>query len=195
MVGYIASGLVFLTFCMRTMVPLRVAAIGSNVAFIAYGVMAGVYPVLVLHLVLLPMNIWRTVQMMALVRRVRIAARGDLSLDWLKPYMRFERHAAGETLFHRGAHADRLYYLPAGEVALVEIAVTLRPGNLFGEIALFSPEQARTQTAVCRGPVELLWITQNEIAGLCYQNPAIAFHLLRLITARLLMNSERPARP
>jgi hypothetical protein len=195
MVGYIASGLVFLTFCMRTMVPLRVAAIGSNVAFIAYGVMAGVYPVLVLHLVLLPMNIWRTVQMMALVRRVRIAARGDLSLDWLKPYMRFERHAAGETLFHRGAHADRLYYLLAGEVALVEIAVTLRPGNLFGEIALVSPEQARPQTAVCRGPVELLWITQDEIAGLCYQNPAIAFHLLRLITARLLMNSERPARP
>lgn len=193
-VGYLASALVFLTFCMKTMVPLRLAAIGSNLAFIAYAGMASLYPVLVLHLVLLPMNVWRAVQMILLVRRVREAARGDLSVDWLKPYMRSERHGAGETVFRRGDQADRMYYLLAGAVELVEIGITLQPGSLFGEIALFSPDQTRTQTAVCRSPVELLWITQAEIAQLCYQNPAIAFHLLRLITARLLMNAERLAR-
>jgi hypothetical protein len=192
--GYVASGLVFLTFCMKTMVPLRVVAIASNVAFITYAGMASLYPVLVLHLVLLPMNIWRTVQMVALVRRVREAAKGDLSVDWLRPYMRRERHAANAVLFRRGDHADRLYYLVGGEIELVEIGVTLVPGALFGEIALFSPDQTRTQTAVCRTEVELLRIGQDEIAQLCYQNPAVAFHLLRLITARLLMNTERLAR-
>lgn len=85
MIGYLASALVFLTFCMRTMVPLRLTAIGSNFAFITYASMAGLYPVLILHLVLLPMNVWRTIQMLALVRRVREAARGDLSVEWLKP--------------------------------------------------------------------------------------------------------------
>jgi hypothetical protein len=34
--GYVASGLVFATFYMRTMLPLRLLAIGSNVAFITY---------------------------------------------------------------------------------------------------------------------------------------------------------------
>ena len=193
LVGYLASGLVILTFCMRTMIPLRIAAIGSNLAFIAYAAMASLYPVLVLHLVLLPMNLWRTVQMVTLVRRVRAAARGDLSLDWLKSYMRRERHGAGEVLFRRGDHAERLFYLIAGEVRLEEIGVTLGPGNLLGEIALFAPDQRRTQTATCLTPVEMLAITREEIAQLCYQNPAIAFHLLRIITARLLMNAERPA--
>ena len=193
MVGYLASALVFLTFCMRTMIPLRLVAIASNVAFIAYSAMDGLYPVLILHSVLLPLNTWRTVQMIALVRRVRRAAHGDHSVEWLKAYMRRERHAAGEVLFRRGDGADRLFFLVAGEVELVEIGVTLLPGNLFGEIALFSPDQCRTQTARCTTAVEMLWITQDEIAQLCYQNPAIAFHLLRLVTARLLMNAERAA--
>lgn len=193
LVGYLASGLVFLTFCMRTMIPLRIAAIGSNLAFITYASMAGLWPVLVLHLVLLPMNLWRSVQMVTLVRRVREAARGDLSLDWLKSYMRRERHGPGAVLFRRGDPADRLFFLVAGEVRLEEIGVTLGPGDLLGEIALFAPDQRRTQTATCAGAVEMLAITEGEIAQLCYQNPAIAFHLLRLVTARLLMNAERAA--
>ncbi len=194
-VGYLASALVFLTFCMRTMVPLRLAAIASNVAFIVYAAMESIHPVLILHTVLLPMNVWRTAQMLRLVRRVRTAAQGDMSVEWLKPYMRRERHAAGEVLFRRGDHADRLFYLIAGEVELSEIGVTLSPGTLFGEVALFSPDQRRTQSAACRTPVEMLWVTGDEIAQLCYQNPAIAFHLLRIITARLLMNADRLTGP
>ena len=35
--GYIAALLVFMTFWMKTMVPLRLAGLASNVFFIAYG--------------------------------------------------------------------------------------------------------------------------------------------------------------
>jgi CRP/FNR family transcriptional regulator, cyclic AMP receptor protein len=35
--GYLASALVFLTFYMKTMIPLRVVGILSNVAFMTYG--------------------------------------------------------------------------------------------------------------------------------------------------------------
>ena len=42
---------------MRDMVALRCMAIASNLAFIAYGVLADLGPVLVLHLLLLPVNV------------------------------------------------------------------------------------------------------------------------------------------
>jgi CRP/FNR family transcriptional regulator, cyclic AMP receptor protein len=58
-IGYLASALVLATFCMRDMVALRCVAVASNVAFIAYGGLAELGPVLVLHLLLLPVNALR----------------------------------------------------------------------------------------------------------------------------------------
>jgi len=62
LLGYAASALVLATFCMRGMVALRLTAIASNVAFIAYGVSAGIDPVLLLHVLLLPLNALRLAQ-------------------------------------------------------------------------------------------------------------------------------------
>src|SRR5262249_8895400 len=53
-VGYLASALVLAAFCMKEMIPLRVAALGSNIAFLAYGLALGLVPVWLLHAVLLP---------------------------------------------------------------------------------------------------------------------------------------------
>jgi CRP/FNR family transcriptional regulator, cyclic AMP receptor protein len=59
LIGYLASALVLATFCMRDMVALRCLAIASNLAFITYGALADLGPVLVLHLLLLPVNVLR----------------------------------------------------------------------------------------------------------------------------------------
>ncbi len=59
--GYLASALVLATFCMRDMGRLRWMAIASNLAFIAYGALADIGPVMVLHLMLLPINVQRLV--------------------------------------------------------------------------------------------------------------------------------------
>lgn len=59
LIGYLASALVLATFCMRDMAALRWMAIASNLAFIAYGVLADLGPVLMLHLLLLPLNLVR----------------------------------------------------------------------------------------------------------------------------------------
>jgi CRP/FNR family cyclic AMP-dependent transcriptional regulator len=189
--GYVASALVLATFWMRTMIPLRVVALGSNIAFITYGIVGGLVPIWVLHSILLPVNLYRAVEMTRLLQRVRRAARGDLSLDWLKPYMKAERHRAGYVLFRKGDEADRLYLILQGEIRLEESGTRLDAGQIFGEIGLFSPDQQRTQTAVCANTVELMWIGEGELAQLCYQNPGMAFHLLRLITARLTANIAR----
>lgn len=47
---------------MKDMVNLRIVAICSNFAFIAYALLLHLLPILVLHVVLLPLNGWRLVQ-------------------------------------------------------------------------------------------------------------------------------------
>ena len=79
--GFIASGLVLATFCMKRLIPLRAFAITSNLAFILYGYFAGITPVLALHLVLLPVNAFRLVQALPIaclvVCRTRLMRRAD----------------------------------------------------------------------------------------------------------------------
>jgi hypothetical protein len=58
-IGYLASALVLTAFGMKDMVNLRVVAICSNVAFIAYALVLNLLPILILHAVLLPLNGWR----------------------------------------------------------------------------------------------------------------------------------------
>ncbi len=59
LLGFSAAFLTLVTFAQRRMTPMRIAAIGANVVFVAYGALGGIYPVLVLHLVLFPINVAR----------------------------------------------------------------------------------------------------------------------------------------
>ena len=61
--GYVASILVFGTFYMNRMMPLRLTAIASNLAFISYAWAYGLTPILLLHGALLPLNIMRLVEL------------------------------------------------------------------------------------------------------------------------------------
>ena len=73
-IGYLASLLVLATFSMRDMVSLRVVAIASNIAFIAYGALAEISPVLLLHVVLLPVNMLRLAESVRSALRCRAEA-------------------------------------------------------------------------------------------------------------------------
>jgi len=57
--GWAAALLTLLTFFSADMRRLRLLALAGNAAFIAYGSMAQLLPVLVLHLALVPVNLWR----------------------------------------------------------------------------------------------------------------------------------------
>jgi hypothetical protein len=59
LVGYVASMMVLLAFMTKEMRLLRVLAILSNIAFIAYGILDWLPPVLCLHVLLLPVNALR----------------------------------------------------------------------------------------------------------------------------------------
>src|SRR5262245_66628892 len=88
-------------YAMRTMVPLRMAAISTNVLFIAYSLMSGIVPTLILHAILLPLNIYRLIQMQRLVSDVTEACSKDLQLDWLRDFTTTRSFKAGDVLFER----------------------------------------------------------------------------------------------
>jgi hypothetical protein len=71
LVGYVAAALVLAAFCMREMVPLRIAALCSNLAFIAYGLALGLAPVWLLHALLLAMNGYRLLEAFAMKSYLR----------------------------------------------------------------------------------------------------------------------------
>jgi len=59
LVGYVACSLVFLTFYMRDMIPLRLVALCSNVAFLIYAFALHLAPIAILHGALIPVNVIR----------------------------------------------------------------------------------------------------------------------------------------
>ena len=190
-VGYLASFLVFCTFYMKTMIPLRSVAIASNVVFITYGLAGRVYPVLALHVVLLPLNCLRLHQMRTLIRRVREASRGKMSMEWLIPLMTNHKLKPGHVLFRTGDPANSMYLILEGSVRLVELDVTLGPGALLGEIGVFAPDNRRTGTAVCETAVEIGAITDAKVLQLYYQNPTFGFYMFRLVLQRMLETERR----
>ena len=60
--GFLASSLVLITFSMKDMRLLRIIAIFSNIAFIAYGILSWLPPIFSLHLLLLPLNLVRLME-------------------------------------------------------------------------------------------------------------------------------------
>lgn len=189
--GYFASLLVLATFSMRTMLPLRLTGIASNFAFIAYGYADAAWPVMALHIILLPLNTLRLYQMMQLVKQVREATRGDLSMDWLKPYMTSRRCRAGDIIFRKDEISECLYYTLNGRYRLNEIGTEIPPGQMIGEIGFVAPEKKRTLTFECTEDGTLLTISYKQLSQLYFQNPKFGLYFLQLIAERLFSDIRR----
>ena len=172
-------------YLMKTMIPLRLIAMITNVLFIAYSILAMVYPTLILHIVLLPINVVRFFQMKRLISQVNEAANGDLSMDWLKPFSTKQRFEAGTVMFHKGDAATELYFVISGRCRVVEPDVELGAGSVIGELGLLEPGRTRTATVECIESCEMLAISYDNVMELYFQNPTFGFYFLQLSTARL----------
>jgi hypothetical protein len=188
--GYVASASVLITFCMSTMVPLRIIAICSNVLFAAFGAFAHIYPVLVLHLFLFPVNVVRLFQILRLIKGVRTAHASDLSIESLLPFMSHRWVKAGQVLINKGEAADRMYYLVDGQMKVVEFDKIMERGAVIGEIGIFARNQKRTATVVAETDCEIYEMNESKAKQLYFQDRAFGFAVLQLIIARLLENTE-----
>jgi|SRR5581483_7874817 len=195
LLGYVASASVLITFCMSTMVPLRIVAIGSNVLFASYGAAAHIYPVLILHTILLPVNSIRLYQILDLIKRVRAAELSEMSVEILLPLMSKRNHKAGEVFIRKGEKADSMYYLASGTIRIVEVDKVIGPGAVLGEIGIFARDQKRTATVECVSDCEIYEISESRTKQLYFQNPAFGFAVMKVVIGRLVENMAAAQQP
>ena len=176
---------------MKTIVPLRATGIASNLFLLMYGLLSQSYLSFAIFLILLPINSLRLYQMLQLVKKVRIATQGDLSMDWIKPFMTKRRYRKGEVLFHKGDVAGEMFYTLDGQYLVTEINIDLPPGQIVGEMGLLTPGNRRTQTVECIQDGVVLSITYDKVRELYFQNPSFGFYFLRLTSERMLQNIAR----
>jgi len=179
------------TLLMRTIVPLRVSAIISDVFFVSYAVLAGSVTTFILYILLLPINVVRLYQMIKLVKKARASAEGDLSMDWLKPFMTRRTYRKDEVLFRKGDAANEMLYVVTGKFRVREIGVELGAGRMVGELGFLSPNNRRTQTVECVEDAEVLTITYEKLLEIYFQNPGFGYYFLRLSSERLIENNAR----
>ena len=194
LLGYAAATCVFVTFYMKTMVPLRIAGIVSNFLFIGYGYAVDAYPVLILHLVLLPLNVVRLRQMLRLVKQIEEATKDDLNLNWVKPFSSVQTAVAGDVLFRSGEPANEMFFVVSGRFRVRERGIELGAGEVFGELGLLNAGKARTATVECTANGELLRIGYDQVKQLYLQDPKFGFYFLHLVSKRLFQNLSLESR-
>jgi hypothetical protein len=175
---------------MKTMIPLRVFGILFNVALIGTAIPTHNYLIIAVQLVMLSINSWRLHQMLQLIRDVRKSVSGDLSMDWLRPFMTERQCAAGEILFYKDEKAEYMLYIVSGRFRLVESGIEYPVGAIVGELGMLSPSNMRTQTLECVEAGLILSVSYTKVEELYVQNPAFGFYFLRLASARLFQNLE-----
>ena len=191
MLALVGAAFYVATLLVRTIVPLRVIGIISIVFFIAYGALAGAVATFLLYLLSLPINVIRLRQMLALVKKARVSAQGDLSMDWLRPFMTPRKYKKGEVLFEKGDVAKEMFYTVSGKFLVKEIGVELPPGRVMGELGFIDPNNRRTGTVESLENGEVLTITYDRLLELYFQNPEFGYYLLRLTAERLMQNIAR----
>jgi DNA-binding CsgD family transcriptional regulator len=123
--------------------------------------------------------------------QIRHLEQDGFRVEWLLPYSETEVRKPGDVLFYKGEPGDALYYIQHGRVVLVELGVQLTEGSVLGEIGIFSPEQQRTSTAKCDAETRLFRLDAEQARRLYVENPQFAYHVLRLISGRLIADQQR----
>ncbi|GLI92202.1 Crp/Fnr family transcriptional regulator [Methylocystis echinoides] len=187
-VGWFEAAAVVGAAYFKGMIPLRAAAMTSNVLGITYGLLSGNLAVLTKHSINLPLNATRLLEMRRLIRSVRAASDSDLNFEWLKPFMHLDSFRATDFVFEKGDVAEQAYLLVEGRIEISEHGVILEPGAIFGEMALFTKNCKRTASAKCLTDVRLLSITYEQFEQLYFQNPKFGLYLVRLVVRRFESN-------
>jgi CRP/FNR family transcriptional regulator, cyclic AMP receptor protein len=189
--GFIGAVLMVASYLMKSMLPLRLAALVASFFFFAYGAVKGAWPTLFLYTILIPINIKKSLAVWKLVKSIE-RARADTPLaDWLLPHMTRRTIPAGTMLWHKGDRANEMVYIESGMIRLVEHAELRGPGTLIGEIGMLSPDNRRTLTISCETDCVVYALSAEDMVALYYQNPKLGFHVMRLVVQRLLHDADK----
>ena len=111
----------------------------------------------------------------------------------LKGGLKMVELAGGEFLFAEGDAGDCLYIVLGGQLAVVKAVGTKEerilnrcgPGDYLGEISLLEPRGVRTASVRALAPSKLWQITRDDFNNLLQRQPALAFHIAKVLSSRL----------
>jgi CRP-like cAMP-binding protein len=114
---------------------------------------------------------------------------------------REEKFVSGEFIFHEGESGNRLYLIVEGDVRISrdvpgsgeEALAILKPGALFGEMAVFDRSERSTH-AISNGGTTALTISRADFEVLLDLNRELAYKVLwacvRLLSSRLRSTND-----
>ena len=126
------------------------------------------------------------------------AALGRVELAKLAAYLDPVELTAGGEVFRQGDSGDSLYVVAAGTLGAFVAAAdgrsalrvgTLTPGDLFGEMALFTG-QARSATIRTDGPSTILQLPRERFLALVVREPTISLTIAATLSQRLRSANE-----
>ena len=176
---------------MKTAIPLRITSLVSAVFLLGASILSRSFPAIVLYVLLLPVHSIRLYQMVELIKKARAAAGSDLSMDWLRPYMKKRKYRKGDILFRKGDPADEMFLIGKGKYRVLEVDHELAPGHIFGELGLLTPGHHRTQSVECVESGHVLTLPYDEVRALYFENPEFGFYFLQLASGRLMKDKVR----
>jgi hypothetical protein len=179
------------TLLTQTMVPLRVANMIGCLFFAIFGALSGAITTFFLYILMIPINAWRLRQMLALVKKARHATQGDMSMEWLKPFMTQRTYRKGSVLMKKGDVAHDMLLTVTGKYRVVEIDLEVPPGRLMGELGFLTPDNRRTAKIECIEDGQVLTISYEKLLEIYFQNPQFGYYFLVLTSQRLLENLAR----
>ena len=188
--GFIGAVLTLASYLMKSMMPLRLVALAANVFFVAYGYLESALPSLLLYATMIPINAKKAWDIKKLIRAIEHAKTDTPVSEWLLPHMTRREVKAGKTLWHKGDKATEMLYVESGQLNLLEYDEVIGPGSIVGEIGLFAPDNRRTRSIVCATDCTLYGLSAEAMAQLYYENPKLGYHVMRLIVARLMHDTE-----
>ena len=115
-----------------------------------------------------------------------------LALEQVAAGMRSRRFRRGEVIFHAGDPGDALFIIVSGDVKISlpsetgdeAILATLRPGAVFGELALLDGAP-RSATATALGPTETVVLPRDRFRELIANEAPVRDALLASIAGEL----------
>jgi CRP-like cAMP-binding protein len=188
-----ATGAIFyvISMSMKTAIPLRITSLVSAACLLGASTLSRSFPAIALYALLLPVHSIRLYQMLDLIKKARAAAGTDLSMDWLRPYMKKRKYRKGDILFRKGDPADEMFLIGKGKYRVLELDNELQPGQIFGELGLLTPGYHRTQSVECVENGHVLTLPYDEVRALYFENPQFGFYFLQLASGRLLRDKTR----
>ena len=97
----------------------------------------------------------------------------------------------GEVVIRQGERADCMYIVQEGQVEVVAEAANgdvrlgvLEPGNVFGEMALFS-RAPRSATVRALGETRVLRVDKEGFLKRMHEDPSLAFRILQKMADRI----------